>query len=348
VRVGLLLGGAALALLVGELAARQFGQAPPRLPPIDPTLPALTGWGAFATPNVRGSHRGVLIRANSHGFRGPDYAEPKPRGVVRIAITGDSVTMGWGVPEEDTYAAQLERMLNSDGGSARYEVINVGLAAVNVDGAMDRLAKAVEVYDPDLLVYGFTANDIRGPAFRHLETAPGENTESWKRLLLSVEGRRLNDSPSALVRELGWLWLRARAARLPPLEEPRELYHNFFENETAWRDFEGGLERFAKLGRDQHACTHVLIHPELTRLGDDHPMLKIYTRVADASRAHGLTVTSAYPYFRGRTELRLWVGAVDAHPNREGHRLLAQALYDGVRELPMQCRISRTKGDARP
>jgi hypothetical protein len=57
-----------------------------------------------------GSHyewQGIPVEINSHGLRSPETTYEKPSGTFRILNLGDSVTMGWGIREEDTYGQRL-------------------------------------------------------------------------------------------------------------------------------------------------------------------------------------------------------------------------------------------------
>src|SRR5262245_786179 len=47
---------------------------------------------------------GVDVRTNAQGLRGPAIAANAASGVARIAFVGDSITMGWGVAEKETFA----------------------------------------------------------------------------------------------------------------------------------------------------------------------------------------------------------------------------------------------------
>ena len=65
---------------------------------------------------------------NSHGLRSPEINYEKRTGTFRILNLGDSVVMGWGIRQEDTYGRQLGSLLNEDGGgNLRFEVINAGV-----------------------------------------------------------------------------------------------------------------------------------------------------------------------------------------------------------------------------
>jgi len=157
-----------------------------------PTGLAALGLADLSKPGMSGSFLSVPFRTNTYGFRGPDYTARPERGTFRIAITGDSVTMGWGVPEESAYPALLESLLNRES-ERRVEVQNLGLAGVNAHEAMERLELANRVYSPQLLVYGFTVNDIEGKFYR------SPQLKSQLRLIHRIQ--RWKESPWVL------LWL---------------------------------------------------------------------------------------------------------------------------------------------
>src|SRR5260370_1025014 len=86
-------------------------------------------WGAFRLAQLCSQTRfiGVPVAINSLGLRGDEVSVPKPPRTIRIVAVGDSITFGYGIPVEDTYAKILERCLNQGVfGGARYEVLNGG------------------------------------------------------------------------------------------------------------------------------------------------------------------------------------------------------------------------------
>lgn len=325
-----------LTLGAAELVLRVAVQ-PPRhtRPPIDPevaALPELEGLVALSRPGVRGRSLGVLWRTNSEGIRGPERSLVPPPGVFRIAVVGDSFAAGEGVREEDAYAAQLEEMLNR-GGTPRFEVLNVGLRGLNAEHVLDRAERVGARFHPHLFVYGLTLNDIEALGAARLRD--GKRNQQIREEML-----RFAQSPSHLLRAL---WPRYVALR--NLWFPREGGSYLEELASAYRDpaqfarIERGLDGFVALGERSDACVHVLIHTELAHLRFGHPFRDAYDRVERAARERGLTVTPSFGAHRWRNADVLRVSAVDAHPNREGHRILAEALYAGLRELPPACRF---------
>lgn len=102
-------------------------------------------------------------RLNSEGFRGPDYAIPKPAGIFRILVIGDSVAMS-GFPYEQSWEQVLELNLNrfaaGSGISTRYEVINAGIGGYVSWQALKRLEIRGLKYQPDLVLLLVGWNDM--------------------------------------------------------------------------------------------------------------------------------------------------------------------------------------------
>jgi hypothetical protein len=66
------------------------------------------------------------FNTNSQGFRGTkEYSLKKPDNKYRIIVLGDSVTIGHGVEDDETYSAVLERELSK---IKPTEVINMAVS----------------------------------------------------------------------------------------------------------------------------------------------------------------------------------------------------------------------------
>jgi lysophospholipase L1-like esterase len=292
-----------------------------------PDLPQLHSLKDLIRPNTRGVFKGVLHRTNSRGVRGPEYTSDPAPGVFRIEVIGDSYTMGQGVAEDETYAAVAERLLSQRG--RRVEVINLGVSGLAIRHSIRRLEKRGLGYHPDLVVYGFTPNDILGPDYR--EGSPEEKAalEAWI--------HRFDDSPSLLLRTL-WPRLVLTRSALWPLPGTYEyaLEQNYFHNPPALRQITDGLDDLARLTRDAGICGLVFVH---TRLDDlwIHPFTRIYRLVASLARERGLSAYVSFPHFRGRDVHELRISDVDSHPNAAGHRLHAEALVEALESMPPRC-----------
>lgn len=106
-----------------------------------------------------GSHRG--IETNRYGFRERDLDSPKKtEGVWRVAFVGDSVTLGLGVPVEQTF----ERLLVGDALAVApappFEALNFGVDGYNTEQIAELLRVRVLAFEPDQVVYMMCLNDF--------------------------------------------------------------------------------------------------------------------------------------------------------------------------------------------
>ena len=79
-------------------------------------------------PSKEAILQSIKIRINSHGLRG-DEIKPKQEGIKRILFLGSSITLGWGVAEEETLTERLVDMFDAEGKPT--EVLNAGVGNYN-------------------------------------------------------------------------------------------------------------------------------------------------------------------------------------------------------------------------
>ena len=327
--LALLVFGFAFALGVAELAARRLWDpsvpAPPPVPEAWRDLEDLRGPLALGRPNLRAQNAGALFETNSAGFRGRERTLAKAPGALRIALIGDSFAMGWGVAEEQTYAFRLEQSLGART-DPPVEVLNFGLAGLDTVAAVERLHEHALAFAPDVVVYGFTVNDIENEHYRASRADLAEVAEF------------LAAQPWQLIRLFG-----PRLAGLIEAFRPSkgtyvyELDDNYFRNPDAWQAVLGALDRLAGTARARGMCAVVLLHTRLHFLNLLHPYRRHYDAFATAARERGLAVVPTLDAFLGRKDRDLWVAPNDPHPGPEAHGILADALERGLLALPPEC-----------
>ena len=133
----LLLGSIIISALVGEFIVRGV------LPQITYKQARVVGLRVFAEsevvpfalqPNLQTNHLGYTrefdhkVRTNNLGLRGKDIFLEKQENVFRILMLGDSMTFGWGVEDEQTVSALLEKRMNDLLPDKRIEVLNAGFS----------------------------------------------------------------------------------------------------------------------------------------------------------------------------------------------------------------------------
>ena len=274
------------------------------------------------TPNIHGQYKGVTYYSNSAGFRGPDFEIPKPEGVFRIVILGDSVTMGSGVRYKQAYPYLVEEALNARSDGRRYEVMNFGIDGYAFSTSLAELKATALRYDPDLVVYGFTINDLEGPEYRK---SYDSDFVAWS-------------SPSTLLTLLWAQYIALRDIAWPIKGSyAREVHDNFFDHPVAFEAFKSNLSEFAGILHDRGECAVMLIHTQLSALHRYHPYRLVYSTVAQEALSRGIFVVETFPYLDGMNGRDFWVADGDPHPNPAGHEIFAKALLDGLNRLPPQC-----------
>ncbi len=95
----------------------------------------------------------------------------KEPGVFRIAMLGDSILWGHGLELKDTFAKQLETLLN-ESSEKKIEVLNFGVSGYSTQQEVELYRVKASLHDPDLVIVGYCLNDfeessVEGRAFKH-------------------------------------------------------------------------------------------------------------------------------------------------------------------------------------
>lgn len=101
---------------------------------------------------------------NEAGYRGPLLTKEKPPGVVRIATLGDSSTFGHSVEYEQSYSAQLEKLIDAAGYDC--EVLDAGVVGFTIRQGIERYDQLVREYRPDFVIEAFGAVNDHLPAIQ--------------------------------------------------------------------------------------------------------------------------------------------------------------------------------------
>ncbi len=102
-------------------------------------------------------------RINSDGLRDGEHAVPKPGGVYRIAVLGDSYAEALQVGPDEAFWAVLERRLAACPAwpGRRIEAINFGVSGYSTALSLITLKRKVWRFQPDLVLLAFfVGNDV--------------------------------------------------------------------------------------------------------------------------------------------------------------------------------------------
>ncbi len=107
-----------------------------------------------------GHSLGATIRTNKHGFRDRDHPHVKNKGNLRVAFVGDSVTLGIGVEEEDTFVRVFEHEAGVSRLSFNVEAMSFAVDGYNAIQVLELLRDRVLPFTPDIIVYVMCMNDF--------------------------------------------------------------------------------------------------------------------------------------------------------------------------------------------
>ena len=149
--------------------------------------------GFTLRPGVRVRHAdrdfSVSVVVNSLGMRGPERGTSKPAGTTRILLLGDSFAFGWGVEQEEAFAARLERLLTERVGPV--EVLPAAVPGWSTDQHFIYLHTRGLALRPDLILLATSENDLTELSLNRLtlgdERLPVRVEPMWR--MIDATGR---------------------------------------------------------------------------------------------------------------------------------------------------------------
>ena len=325
---------ASLALLEGVvrvLVAPSASQVLRGLHRVAPARP----WLYEMVPGARRTDRanGIDYAINADGFRDLDRARTREPGTFRILVLGDSVSFGYGVAFDATFARQAEAKLRARSGAPRFEVLNVGVSGYNPYTEAELLRGAGLDYGPDLVLVQFCVNDLNDPTMHFdtstmvalggipdaaypdpelrartasLATGLMQRACRWSRLCELLAERLLPAGDQA-----------AMVATLAPHEQPSA-------RELAW--LEGLYMRMAADTRARGGELVLVVFPFQTQLEAGAPSM-LQDALRKLGERAGIVVVDLLPAFRRAAAaggeplfLDLW------HPTSRGHMVAAEEI----------------------
>jgi lysophospholipase L1-like esterase len=287
-------------------ARRYFSQAV--IPGAEPDL------GYLHKPSFEGTLVGAPVKINARGLRDRELPYEKPGSVFRILCLGDSVTFGWGVQGETTFARGLEALLNRDRAPEKFQVINAGVGGYNTVQEAAFYRTEARKYASDLVLLFFTVNDA-APALTPLQGTPANPEDRFRNLgRVSLETfKRIFATLVGFVRYMA----------LPKTDVLADYRAGSDGN---WERCTDAIRSLSALAREDGSAFAVVLVPAMQDLKGEYPFGRIHERMAAFCKAEGIPLFDLLPDFRGLENMEVRISIFDGHPNRSAHARIARAV----------------------
>lgn len=255
--------------------------------------------------NITAKLMNVLVHTNSDGFRDNEYS-PQRNDKYRIILLGDSLTFGWGVEKDDTFAKLLEKEISL---KQPTEIINFGTGNYNTQQEVNLLMEKGLEYRPDKVVVFYSINDA--------EPTPKKSS----------------------------LWLLGKSyfftfywSKIKSVYDSYVLHSNYLtyysglykDNPAGWQKTKQGFLQLKQIALDKHFDLQVVLLPDLHKL-DDFPFKKEHLMVTNFLTDNHIDSLDLAPNFKDWSDSqKLWVAKDDSHPNKLAHKLIAEYTKDFI------------------
>lgn len=275
-------------------------------------------------------------RVNSWGFREREVPLAKPDGVYRIAVIGDSLTWGPGVPVPERFSNLIERFLNEKGRpGSTYEALNFGISGWDTEDEVRILRQLVLKTDPDFVLLQWYVNDFENGY--HLERPRPAPLVRPATLHLKL----LRSSALYALLDPKWTALQEMLGLVESF--PAYLYRRFGDPDGPDSTYEmERVKEFIGECRSHRIPVGIVLFPSVGPglVSGTYEFGYLHDRVLAACRDENVTCVDLRSTFAGYTNYRtLWATPLDPHPSPLANRLAAERLVDA---------FGRTWLDARP
>ena len=243
---------------------------------------------------------------NRWGMHDRDYEQTKPDSTLRIALVGPSDVMGPGVLVPETFEALVESRLNEQHAGHRfraYEILNFGIAAFTLPQQTAMIHERVMGFHPDVVI--MTLHPVSDPPamIRYLVSAVQRGVHIPDPELQAILDRAGIDSTMSDAVAKRSIWPH-------------------FEEIMRW-----SVRHSARVSRERGIPLALLVVDAIT---ESSPREQQLIRYADSL---GLAIIDLRDAHRNHDTRTLVLAENDRHPNKLGHRLLADALYRRLHAL---------------
>jgi lysophospholipase L1-like esterase len=246
----------------------------------------------------------IDIRLNEWGLRGGPVMTPPPK--RRILFLGGSITLGWGVPEQETVSARLQQRLRDEGEDV--EVLNGGVGNYNAERYIERFFTQLEALNPTDIIVQYFLRDAE-------KLDPGGGN-----ILL-------RNSELAVTSWIAFSRLANKSGEQSLVDHYKDVYR---EDQPGYVEMKKRLNALADYAKARHIRIFVAMTPDVHDLAN-YRFGFIHDRMRAIASELGVRYIDFLPVLGKRSPEEIWAMPGDPHPNAIAHGLMADALLPVVR-----------------
>ena len=263
-------------------------------------------------PSASAHLMGVDISLNSLGQRGPELSATKDPHRKRVLVMGSSITMGWGVPFEQTFTASSQRQLNTlkpFGPATTFEFANAGIGNYNTYFQYKLFQHQYPVVKPDMVVVHYFISDVQPRT-------------------MGRDSFILKHSYLAAFCFDRWTQLKQRFGG--HYKDLFTFYSDLYQDDSQpWKQTQKLLADMRDTTARDGVPFLVMIIPDILDLSPGTPYKALYAKMETAFKGLGIPTVNTFDAFQhefGNDVSTLWIQSDDPHPNAKGHALMADIL----------------------
>lgn len=274
----------------------------------------------------------VAFELNARGYR-ERLLTPKPPGVRRIVIVGDSFTAGHGLPNALAYPRLLEARLQrsadhasgSDPLASAVEVLNLGRGDTDLPAILASADFALRALTPDVLVYGYFLNDA-APSVRDAAGDPTHDMldAGWLAAEQTASTIRIGAREPGPSRVLDLVRQLAEDRRVTTATI---AWYRTLHAPDRWRPVASRLAALDRAARAQKARFILALLPLPFEIADS-PFAEAHRDMVAAAEAEGIEVLDLMPTLAGEADADLRLHPRDLHPSPLYARFVAERLSE--------------------
>jgi len=238
----------------------------------------------------------VEIELNSLGMRS---SEPMTE-MKKILFLGSSISLGWGIENEDSYAEIVNKRLKTEG--LNYQVLNASVGNYNTYRYIENFLQNQLATDPEIIVINYFLNDAE-----ILPMGSGNlllrNSELAASLTIAIKKMIANNNENLI-----------------------NHYNTLYKSQNpGFKLMEASLAKLAKYAKTKDIKVYLVLIPDVHYL-ENYPFLSIHERMKQVSMNKNFKFIDTYETLKGLNFNELQIIPGDSHPNEYGHKLIGDKL----------------------